>query len=135
MKELVNDKELKKLVKETRLEKPGNDFTLKVMNRIFDEETAKILNRGIKVLGKSFWIFVLLFVLLGILMIVLSTTGVISVDSQSFFPQASENLTREYESFFDKIGRVPLSIGAILTASSLLILIERYMTKKNLFSR
>ncbi|MBN1820323.1 MAG: hypothetical protein JXR31_04170 [Prolixibacteraceae bacterium] len=134
MKEINNDMELKKLVKETRLEKPGNDFTLKVMNRIFDEETAKILNKGIKVLGKNFWVFVLLFVALGITMIILSATGVISGDSSTLLPEASKTITREYQTIFEKIGKVPLSIGAILTASSILLLIERFMSKKNLFS-
>ncbi|NQU84404.1 MAG: hypothetical protein HQ541_01465 [Mariniphaga sp.] len=134
MKEIENDKQLKSLMKETRFEKPGNKFTLNVMNEIFALEAAKALKKGVKVLGKNFWIIVSLFIILGTTIIILSVTGILGESSVSLLPEAPSSVTDGYQSIYEKIGRVPLSIAAILTASSILLLVERILSKKNLLT-
>ncbi len=42
MKTLDNDKELRKLLKEIQLESPSKDFTLKVMDRVWEEKAAVV---------------------------------------------------------------------------------------------
>jgi hypothetical protein len=64
------DNELKSLIKGIKLDSPGNDFTSKVMSRVYEEKVAmeKVTNE--KILGKGFWIILLLFVILIVAMFV-----------------------------------------------------------------
>jgi len=125
------DNELKSLIKEIKLDKPGKDFTSMVMNRVFEEKAImeKVTNE--KVFGKGFWVIIFLFVLLFAAMIIFSTSG-IEVESQlpNLLSTANEGqLSQGYQSFFSKIGSLPLSISGILFASSLLLFLDKFMTR------
>ena len=65
MKTVENDKKLKELLREVKLESPGNDFTMKVMNRVWEEKSIQSRVEVVKnerILGKGFWIILVLFV-------------------------------------------------------------------------
>ena len=123
------DNELKTLIKEIKLDSPGNDFTSAVMNRVFEEKAAmeKVTNE--KLLGKGFWIILFLFVLLFVAMFVFSSsaTELGSVWSKLFSSADSGALVQGYKSFFSNLGTIPLSIGGILFATSLLVFIDKFL--------
>jgi hypothetical protein len=123
------DNELKTLIKGIKLDSPGNDFTSMVMNRVFEEKAAmeKVTNE--KLLGKGFWVILFLFVLLFIALFVFSPAG--SADESLWSKMLSSAdggaLSQGYQSFFSNLGTLPLSIGGILFASSILIFIDKFL--------
>jgi hypothetical protein len=123
------DNELKGLIKGIKLDSPGNDFTSKVMSRVYEEKVAmeKVTNE--KILGKGFWIILALFVMLIAAMLVFSTMGAQTEGQLSkLFNGANDGtLSQGYQSFFSHLGALPLSIGGILMASSVLILIDKFL--------
>jgi len=58
------DNELKTLIKGIKLDSPGNDFTSAVMSRVFEEKAVMEKIPDERLLGKSFWIILSLFILL-----------------------------------------------------------------------
>jgi hypothetical protein len=125
------DNELKSLIKEIKLDSPANDFTSKVMTRVLEEKTAMEQLKNERILGKGFWIILLLFVLLTVSMFVFSGNG-IQEDGQLSKILNSVNdgsLSSGYQSVFSKLGSLPLSIGGILMASSVLIFIDRFLPR------
>jgi uncharacterized BrkB/YihY/UPF0761 family membrane protein len=132
--EFEKDPKLERLIKETRLEKPGRNFTMKVMNEIYALEPTRSVQSGFPVLGRTFWVLGSLFVVLAILFIVLSGTIADTGGTlNNFLSVDTGNITREYRNILGQIGNIPLSIAAILTATSILLIIERFMAKKHLF--
>ncbi len=131
MKNLDNDTDLKNLIKGIKLDAPGSEFTSKVMNRVFEEKVAleKVTNE--KILGKGFWIVLLLFVLLIAAMFVFSSSGVQTEGELSkLLSGASEGaFSQRYQSFFSNLGSLPLSIGGIMLATTLLLIIDRFMSQ------
>jgi hypothetical protein len=128
MKTFDNDKELKKLIGELKLESPGKDFTMNVMNRVFEEKVALEEVKSDPVLGRGFWIIVSLFVSLFVITLIFSNSG---AEQVSMFSKLVEGLNGNsvlngYQSFFIKIGSLPLSIGGILLASTLLVFIDKF---------
>ena len=123
------DNELKALIKGIKLDSPGNDFTSAVMSRVFEEKAAmeKVTNE--KLLGKGFWIILFLFVLLFVAMFVFSSSGTESgsVLSKFFSNAESGAISQGYKSFFSNIGTLPLSIGGILFATSILVFIDKFL--------
>lgn len=131
MKTQEKDNELKNLIKGIKLDSPGNEFTSMVMNRVFEEKAALEKVKKEKVFGKGFWIIIFLFVVLFVAMIVFSTSG-FEVDSQlsNLFSTADEGqLSQSYQSFFSKLGNLPLSISGILFATSILIFIDKFLPR------
>lgn len=131
MKTQEKDNELKSLIKGIKLDSPGNEFTSMVMNRVFEEKAALEKVKKEKVFGKGFWIIIFLFVVLFVAMIVFSTSG-FEVDSQlsNLFSTANEGqLSQSYQSFFSKLGNLPLSISGILFATSILIFIDKFLPR------
>jgi hypothetical protein len=123
------DSELKSLIKEIKLDSPGKDFTLNVMNRVLEEKAATEQVKNDRILGKGFWIILLLFVILIAAMFVFSGSGVQEEGQLSKILNSVGNgsLTSGYQSVFSKLGNLPLSIGGILLASSVLLLIDRFL--------
>ena len=122
------DNELKSLIKGIKLDSPGNDFTSKVMSRVYEEKVAmeKVTNE--KILGKGFWIILLLFVILIAAMFVFSSSTQAEGELSKLLSGASEGaLSQRYQSFFSNLGSLPLSIGGILMASTVLLLIDRFL--------
>jgi uncharacterized membrane-anchored protein len=123
------DNELKSLIKGIKLDSPGNDFTSKVMSRVYEEKVAmeKVTNE--KIMGKGFWIILILFVILIAAMFVFSSTGAQTEGQLSKLLSGTNDgaLSQGYQSFFSNLGSLPLSIGGILMATSALILIDKFL--------
>jgi hypothetical protein len=123
------DNELKTLIKGIKLDSPGKDFTSAVMNRVFEEKAAmeKVTNE--RILGKGFWIILFLFVILFTAMFVFSPGG---TESEGILTKMFSNadggaLSQGYQSFFSNLGALPISIAGILLASSVLVLIDKFL--------
>ena len=129
MKTFEEDKALKSLLKSVKPESPGSDFSVNVMNRIFKEESLLEKLKRERVLGKGFWIILILFLALFAAMVVVSSSGANPGNGLSgYVPGLNTNtVTQNYETFFSKLGSVPASIAGILLASSILVFIERFL--------
>jgi len=123
------DNELKTLIKGIKLDSPGNDFTSVVMSRVFEEKAAMEKVTSEKILGKGFWIILLLFVFLFVALFVFSPNGAAEENLLSkMLGGANEGaLSQGYQSFFSNLGTLPLSIGGILFATSILLFIDRFL--------
>ncbi len=132
MKTQDNDMELRKLLKEIQLDSPSKDFTLKVMDRVWEEKSVQSRVEVIKkerILGKGFWIILFLFVGLFAAVAITSGTGEQEAGQLSKLMQGLQNegVSEGYKSFFSNLGSLPLSIGGILLASTLLVFIDRIL--------
>jgi len=131
MKTLENDTELKNLIKGIKLDSPGSDFTSKVMNRVFEEKPVVEIVKNEKLLGRGFWIILLLFVLLIAAMFVFPQGGVSDEGQLSKLLSNANNgaLSKGYKSIFSNLSTLPLSIGGILLATSVLLFIDRFLSQ------
>ncbi|HPE75909.1 MAG TPA: hypothetical protein PLC80_07460 [Draconibacterium sp.] len=129
MKTIDNDTELKKLIKGIKLDSPGSDFASKVMSRVFEEETAIEKVSHERLLGKGFWIILSIFVLLIVAMFVFSN-GVTDEGQLSKLLSSTDNgsFSQGYQSMFNNLGTLPLSIGGILLAGSVLLFIDKFLS-------
>ncbi len=136
MKPEIEDKKLKELLKYAKLESPANDFSVRVMNRIFEEKAVLEQVKSEPVLGRGFWIILALFAGLIGIVAALSGTGLSSEDSLNLLQGVNtEAVKTGYQSVFEKIDAIPLSIAGILLASSLLLFLEKFLSKRsNVFS-
>ena len=130
MKTIDNDTKLKNLIKGIKLDSPGNDFTSKVMNRVFEEQPVVEIVKNEKLLGKGFWIILFLFFALIVAMFV-SSSGVPADGQMSRLLDGAGDgtLLQGYQSFFSNLGSLPLSIGAILLATTVLLFIDRFFSQ------
>ena len=135
MKAEIEDKKLKELLKYAKPESPGSDFSGRVMNRIFEEKAALEQVKSEPVLGRGFWIILALFALLIGAVTIFSGNGTSAEGSLNLLQNVNtEAVKTGYQSFFEKLGTVPLSIAGILLASSLLLFLEKFLSKQNVFS-
>ena len=138
MKSLEEDKELKSLLKSIKLDSPETNFTVRVMNKIFQEESLIEKIKRERIFGKGFWIILALFIGLFVAIVLVSGSG---AEVGGSVPKLvseinSSGAAAEYQSFFQKLGTVPVSIAGILLASSLLVFIDKLLNSKmNLFSK
>jgi hypothetical protein len=131
MKTIDNDRELRKLMKGISLDKPSYDFSSKVMEAVYAEAARRAAYKSEPFLGTKFWIFVALFTLLAVALILISgsdysanstiTEGLIEKFPGTDLSQVKGGFSR----FWDMVSGFPITIGAILVASSLLILIDK----------
>jgi len=138
MKPLEEDKELKTLLKSIKLDSPETNFTVRVMNKIFQEESLIEKVKRERVLGKGFWIILALFVALFVAMILVSgSDAATSGNMPKLISEInSSGAAADYQTFFQKLGTVPVSIAGILLASSLLLFIDKLLhSKTSLFSK
>ncbi|KJF45477.1 hypothetical protein [Draconibacterium sediminis] len=128
----LEDIKLKAFLQNMELEKPGSGFTVQVMNKIFAEDSALEQIKSEKILGKGFWIISILFVVLLAAIFVVSNTGM-QADSQigQLLPEAGQGLSEGYESFFSKLGTLPLSIAGITIGVSVLIFIDKIISSNS----
>ena len=130
MKTIDNDRELRRLMKEVKLEKPGAEFSASVMDAVLAEAAKKTAYRTEPILGKKFWIFVGLFVALAAFLMLFSngessTSNEIASGIIQKFPAPDiENIKSGYSRFWDIVSGLPITIGAIMLATSALILAE-----------
>lgn len=130
MKTLENDTELKSIIKGIKLDSPGSDFTSKVMNRVFEEKTAveKVTNE--RLLSKGFWIIISIFVLLMVAMFVFSNGVADEGQISKLLSSANDGtFSKSYQSVFNNLGTLPLSIGGILLATSVLLFIDKFISQ------
>lgn len=132
MKTQDTDMELRKLLKEVQLDTPSKDFTIKVMNRVWEEKSIQSRVEVIKnerILGKGFWIILILFIALFAAVVFTSGNGGQEAGQLSKLMQGLQNegVSEGYKSFFSNLGSLPLSIGGILLASTLLVFIDRIL--------
>lgn len=128
----LEDIKLKAFLQNLELEKPGSGFTVQVMNKIFAENSALEQIKSERILGKGFWIISILFVGLLAAIFVVSNTGM-QADSQigQLLPEAGQGLSEGYESFFSKLGTLPLSIAGITIGVSVLIFIDKIISSNS----
>jgi ABC-type Fe3+ transport system permease subunit len=128
----LEDIKLKAFLQNMELEKPGSGFTVQVMNKIFAEDSALEQIKSERILGKGFWIISILFVVLLAAIFVVSNTGM-QADSQigQLLHEAGQRLSEGYESFFSKLGTLPLSIAGITIAVSVLIFIDKIISSNS----
>lgn len=135
MKPQIEDKKLKAFLKNAKLESPAADFSARVMNRVFEEKTALEQVKKEPVLGKGFWVIFALFAGLFVAVLLIPAGGVAPENSIDLLKGVNtEAVTTGYQSFFERLGAVPLSIAGILLASSLLLFLEKFLTKSNVIS-
>ena len=132
MKTQDTDMELRKLLKEVQLDTPSKDFTIKVMKRVWEEKSVQSRVEVIKnerILGKGFWIILVLFVGPFAAVAFTSGNGGQEAGQLSKLMQGLQNegVSEGYKSFFSNLGSLPLSIGGILLASTLLLFIDRIL--------
>ncbi|KAF0235998.1 MAG: hypothetical protein FD181_3143 [Prolixibacteraceae bacterium] len=125
------DNELKSLIKGVKLDSPGSGFTSKVMSRVFEEKTVMEKVKDEKMLATSFWVILLLFVFLIVSMFIFSGRGIQEEGQLSKMLNSLNNgsLSSGYQSVFSKLAALPLSIGGILLATSVLVFIDRFLSQ------
>lgn len=132
MKPEIEDKKLKELLKYAKPESPGSDFSARVMNRVFEEKAALEQVKSEPVLGRGFWIILALFAGLMAIVAFLSGSGASAESSLNLLQNVNtEAVKTGYQSVFDKLGTVPLSIAGIFLASSLLLFLEKFLSKRS----
>ncbi len=113
--------------RDMKLESPGKGFSSRVMDKILAEDLALEKIKSERILGKGFWIILILFVaLLAVILIVQNSASTSSGELNNLF-NGLDKATSGYESIFAKMGNLPLSIAGILIASSILLFIERFI--------
>ncbi len=134
MKTIDDDSKLREMIREIKLESPGKDFTLNVLDRIHKEVPFTFQIKKEPLLGKGFWIIVLLFIVLGTAMFVLSgTAGSPEGTIGKFLESVGNNpASGTYRNLMNQLNNVPAGITGILLASSLLIFIERFLSIKRI---
>jgi len=128
----IEDKKLKELLRYAKLESPGRNFSARVMDRVFEEKAALEQVKSDPVLGRGFWIILALFAGLIAAVAILSGSGASAEGSLNLLQNVNtEAVKTGYQSVFEKLGAVPLSIAGILLASSLLLFFEKFVSKKS----
>lgn len=123
----LEDIKLKALLNEMKLESPTSNFSVGVMNKIFEEDSLLEKIKSERVLGKGFWLILILFVILFAIIYYISNSGM-AIESQfsDILPGLNSNrVSTGYQSIFERMGTVPISIVGILLASSTLLFIDR----------
>lgn len=123
------DKELRNLMKSIKLDKPTPDFTKLVMNRVFQESCIIEQVKAEPILGKGFWIILVMFCVLMAAMVGFSDSVV--SEQKSFIPDINSfEFMSGYRAFFENLGNLPASIAGISLAFASLIFLERYLSSK-----
>ncbi len=128
----LEDIKLTALLQQLKLDSPKPNFSVRVMNKIFEESSVLEKIKSEKVLGTGFWIIMALFVILMVLTLVLQNSG-IGADSQiqNLLPETGTKVSEGYNSFFSKMGSIPLGIGGIFAAFSVLIFLDRFISSNS----
>ena len=131
IKSFEEDKELKALIRSMSIEKPGKNFSGKVMNKIFELESALERIKSERILGKGFWLILSLFVVIMGTIVVVSLNGVTGSESELTNMLPDITAGERYETVFNKVTGLPLSIAGILLASSFLVFIDRFLSTRS----
>ena len=128
----LEDIKLKALLEQMKLDSPEPNFSVRVMNKIFEQDSVLERIKSEKVLGKGFWIILILFVALLAAIFVMYNAGAQPESQiQELLPKVNSGVTESYQSLFSKLGTLPLSIAGILIASSVLIFIDKFISSNS----
>ncbi len=131
-----NDRELQRLMKGIDLEKPGAGFSTRVMDAVLAEAAKKQAYRTEPILGLKFWIFVGLFIALAAALFLLG--GSESTSSVELNPGILEKFPAPdltpvksgLSNLWKAVSGLPITLAAITTATTLLILADKYFSSK-----
>lgn len=127
----LEDIKLKAVLQGIKLDSPEPNFSVRVMNKIFEESSALERIKSEKILGKGFWIIMLLFVALLVTVFLFSNSGVEpSGTVQQLLPEMN-GVNEGYQSILGKMGTVPLGIGGLFAAFSVLLFIDRVISSNS----
>jgi drug/metabolite transporter (DMT)-like permease len=106
------------------------------MNKVHDLAALKMHNMKLRILDKNFWIIVFLFGTLAAIIVILSLTGNQPESGvNSLLPSLDTGkMGAGYQLFIQELNSTPISVAAILLATSTLIFIERFLSKKKILS-
>ena len=128
----LEDIKLRALLQSMQLDSPGEKFSARVMNRIFEEDSVFETIKAERVLGRGFWTILVVFVVLLAAMFFMAGSGAQPQEETArLLPQVNETVSNSFNSFFGKIGSVPLSVAGILIASSILLFIDRIISSNS----
>jgi hypothetical protein len=127
-----DDSKLREIIRDIKLDSPGKDFTMHVLDRIHKEVPFAFQIKKEPMFGRGFWAIIISFVVLGAAIFILSgtmpdTEGTIGKFLGSMNTGSATNTYKGVISFFNG---VPAGITGILLASSLLIFLERFLSMK-----
>jgi len=141
MKRIDEDQELRRVMKNIRLESPGNDFSMKVMAGVLAEAEKRPAFTTEPILGKRFWIFVLLFLAVAAAALILSGSGApvgnsaeITAAEGLLDKLPSPDLTKMegmYQRILDLFGSLPLTFAGILLSASLLVVLDKFLNSRH----
>lgn len=125
----LEDIKLRILLQNLELDSPKPDFTLRVMNRVIEEDLVLEQIKSQRILGKGFWVFITIFVvLMAVVFFVFQSGAQGGSESADLISKLDPAVSQGFQSFFRKLGMVPLSVAGILIATSLLLFIDRFIT-------
>ena len=125
----LEDIKLRILLQNLELDSPKPDFTLRVMNRVIEEDLVLEQIKSQRILGKGFWVFITIFVvLMAVVFFVFQSGAQGGSESADLISKLDPAVSQGFQSFFGKLGMVPLSVAGILIATSLLLFIDRFIT-------
>ena len=124
----LEDIKLKILLQEMKLESPNANFSSRVMDKIMEKDLVLEKIKSERILGKGFWIILILFVALLVVMFVMQNSASTTEGILNQFFSGLDEKTSGYTSFFEKLGTIPLSVAGILIASSVLLFIDRFIS-------
>lgn len=128
----LEDIKLKALLQEMKLESPEANFSVRVMTKIFEEESVLSRIKNERILGTGFWLILLLFIVLFVAVVVVSGMGILpESELPKLLPEMNSGVTNGYQTIFEKLGTVPLSIAGILGAASILLFLDRFITSNS----
>lgn len=132
MKQIEEDKAFREVIRDLKLDSPGENFTMSVINRIHKEVPASIQTRKEPSLGKEFWIVILLFMVLSLTIFLLTQPAQESGRLMDRFlnPAGAETANALFRRVTYSFLKIPAGISGILAASSLLIFIERIFSPR-----
>ena len=139
MNTMDQDKELKKLMMQMRLEKPDAGFSSRVMDAVFAETALNKVYRHEPVLGAKFWIFTGLFIALAFAVVLMgnpeaSGGGSVFSGLLERFPAPEMGIAKEGISRFSNFfSGWPVTLASIMVAASLLILADKFFNARHKF--
>lgn len=128
----LEDIKLRALLQDMDLEAPSAKFSVNVMNRIFEEDNVLERIKAQKILGRGFWIIIVLFaVLLVSVFFVQAGDAETSGRLSELLPSPDSGVAQGYNAFLGQLGALPLTIGAILCGASVLLFIDRFISSNS----
>lgn len=129
----LEDIKLSALLHKMELDSPSPDFSSRVMAGIFEEGSTFVKIKNERILGKGFWVVLILFVLIMVAVVVGTSNagggdmGWLHERLQFHGKAVDEN----FMNVFSRMGSLPVSIAVIFLASSFLLLIDRFITSNS----